>query len=547
MPRIPLSEPPGMIRHVSDAAPMRGAPDMSFGMETGRALSRLGERIADAGEKLGGAGMRYAGTRARFLEAEQATNDKLMATQARNWYKTLNAELSQRMAENPNEYEHFAEWARETDETYRNGVGAWTGRMSEQYRKEFESEMEGLRIENFKERSLIGIHAKVTNDYNLFQARFKDFADRGEETEVKRLLDEHRGSLISEQEYQQKLLDYRNLADFGAAKRAVEAGDAGIIAKLRERDADGAYVNFRHLETSRREQLLNRAVADDAGRRADENQALLDRLNGGDVISAEDIDRQFADRTSPEDVRQKNQQRAIVERFRRAREAEERQAAADERRERREQEHEAREERRERREAAAQERQLRRDEANLHEYRILSHEFPADPGRRQVEYAAMRNDILTRYAGDGETVKRLLTQKSWNYQYGARNLENRADRFYSRNPGYGGRWYSFLTDVYNDDAVLKASNYEMAKIHYDEFMRRNPDASARDIDAFLDKLQTDTNQAECDKLMEYWGSLRTPKLTRSGSLKIGSEKDGWRFKGGDPSDRNSWEKIGGGR
>lgn len=508
MPRIPMSDKAGMIRHQRDTVPMSGTVGMNFNMNEGRAIADLGNVIADAGNKIGHSGMQIVSARNQFLAQEQETQNKLAATQARNLYRKINSDLEIRMAENPAEFSHFREWAVQADKQYSEDAKEFTDKMSEDFRKQFDTEMEGLRVESMKQRSLLGIHAKVTSDYNLFQAQFKDFALRGDLAECNRLLEEHRGNLISEQEYQQKKLDYNRLADFGEVKRLIESGTPDIASRLKERDSSGNYTNFKHLESSARDRFMRVAEANDAQKRADENQSLLDRLNNGEQLTIADIDRAFEGKTSPEAVRQKNQQRSILRQFQKAQETARKQEA------------------RERQQEIEQE---KRDAVNAHAYRILLHEFPADPARRQVEYATMRNEIFTRYAGDGATVKRLLSQldetlkakekpdssykNSFPYLQGNRLLDGMKGKFYSRYPGRGESWYSFATNVYNDDSNLKATNFELAKLRFDEFMKANPQAKISDVEDFLEKMRQDVNQAECDKLMEFWRDYRVPDLS----------------------------------
>lgn len=517
MPRIPMSDKAGMIRHQRDTVPMSGTVGMNFNLNQGRTIADLGNVIADAGNKIGHSGMQIVSARNQFLAQEQETQNKLAATQARNLYRKINSDLEIRMAENPAEFSHFREWAVQADKQYSEDAKEFTDKMSEDFRKQFDTEMEGLRVESMKQRSLLGIHAKVTSDYNLFQAQFKDFALRGDLAECNRLLEEHRGNLISEQEYQQKKLDYNRLADFGEVKRLIEAGTPDIASRLKERDSSGNYTNFKHLESSARDRFMRVAEANDAQKRADENQSLLDRLNNGEQLTIADIDRAFEGKNSPEAVRQKNQQRSILRQFQKAQETARKQEA------------------RERQQEIEQE---KRDAVNAHAYRILSHEFPADPARRQVEYATMRNEIFTRYAGDGATVKRLLSQldetlkakekpdssykNTFSYQYGRRLLDNMEGLFFSRHPGRGESWYSFATNVYNDDSNLKATNFELAKLHFDEFMKANPQAKMSDIEAFLEKMRQDVNQAECDKLMEFWQNYRvdTSKVSGEGEKEL---------------------------
>ena len=179
------------------------------------------------------------------------------------------------------------------DKRYADGARKFTGKMSADFRKQFEAEMSGIRVENLGRRTRIGIQAKVTADYNLFQSQWKDAALRGDLQECNRMLEEQRGNLISENEYQQKKLDYERLAAFGAVKRAVEGNVPGIIGKLKERNSEGGYVNFPGLEESARDHFIRVAEARDAQRRSDENAALVDQLSSGENITLESIDKKF--------------------------------------------------------------------------------------------------------------------------------------------------------------------------------------------------------------------------------------------------------------
>ena len=505
MPRIPLAEKPGMIQHRRSTVPMTGAPGMNFKMDEGRALANLGNAI----ENLGNTGIRMVSAVQQFHIQQQNTQDRLAATEARNLYRTINAELENRMAENPASFDDFRKWAEEADKKYADGAVEFTKRMSPDFRKQFEAEMKGIQAENLGRRLRIGIQAKVTADYNLFQTQWKDAALRGDPEECNRMLEEHRGRLISEQEYQQKKLDYNRLAAFGEVKRLVEAGTPGIVSRLKERDENGNYRNFTGLEETSRDRFIRVAESEDAQRRSDENQTLVDRLNNGEQVTLEQIDANFEGQTEPEAVRQKNQQRQIVRQFLNARNREKHQEAQDKAR-------------------AARDR--RNEEVNAHEYRLLAYEFSPDPAERKTQYAELRNEILAKYAGQGATAKRLLSQlnetfnavakpdssykNTFLYQNSMEYLKTLENEFYSYATPPEKKWYLFGAkkgEKASGDVTI--SNYNMMKIKLDEFIRRNPSASIQDARKFIDDAKKYINaQAVCN-LISAWGNIRPDTST----------------------------------
>ena len=276
MPRIPMSDKGGLVQHQRDSVPLSGAPGMSFKLDEGQAWKELGAQIGRAGESFGGAMMNYA-------KAAQDTDNKLAASQARNLFSGIQGELASRMAENPQEFGKFREWAQEADKRYADEVKQYTDKMSQGYRRGFEVEMDGLRTRALQDRVRKGIQAKVTADYELLQAQWKDAALRGDEAESRRLLDEHRGVLISEQEYQQKLLDYERMRDCGAAKRLLESGERGLAERLRARNKDGSYSEFSKMDDGYREKLIRAAKSQDEERTRQLDENLLKRFTDGNL------------------------------------------------------------------------------------------------------------------------------------------------------------------------------------------------------------------------------------------------------------------------
>lgn len=510
MPKIPWNNQLNQIRHQNLAVHASGGPGGGFGMEKAQSFRQFGEEIRNAGAQIGSAVT-------RFSDMRRDAENKLASTQARNLFRSMQTQLNQRMADHPEDSDLFEEWARETDQKFEEESRKFTGKMTWQFKNQFETEMSGIRDQALQERLYILNQALTQKNYDLFQSEWKDAAIRGDLSECTRMLSEHRGTLISEQEYQQKMLDYQRLSAFGEVKREVEAGSPGIIGRLKERSSDGQYKNYTGLEESARDSFIRLAEANDAKKRTDENQQLLDRLNNGEQISVEDIDRFFEGQTAPEAVRQKNQQRRIVQQFAKAHAEAKKQAE--------------REAAQEAREVEREKQKKRSAEINEHEYRILTYDFSPDPARRQIQYSELKNEIFTKYPNDGATVKKLTTQldevlnakvkpdssykNSYIYIKAKYMLSDMEKAFYSRYPGRGESWYSFATNVYNNSSELEKSNYKMAEVQLDNFIRENPSATEQDVRLFLDTLKRDVNWAECDKLIQFWTERITPHIANS--------------------------------
>ena len=501
MPKIPMSNKAGAVQYQRSTVPLTNVPRIAPVVNhDAEALVNFGKEISNAGGRIFDAASGVVSARNKFFQQQQYTEDRLAATEARNLYRTINADLESRMAENPNDYEKFKEWAQEADKRYADGAREFTGKMSADFRKQFEAEMSGIRVENLGRRTRIGIQAKVTADYNLFQSQWKDAALRGDLQECNRMLEEQRGNLISENEYQQKKLDYERLAAFGVVKRAVEGNVPGIIGKLKERNPEGGYVNFPGLEESARDRFIRVAEARDAQRRSDENAALVDQLSSGENITLESIDKKFESDPSPEAQRQRMQQRQIVQRFLNTRAGYKAKATA----------------------------RQREDETNAFEYKLLAFDFATEDALRQKQYADLRNEIFTKYAGDGATVKRLMRQlddsfnakikpdssykQSYIYLKANAMLEDMKKDFWALERMEDR---SFWNSNKEDDSVLLSSNYKMAKIHLDHFIRQNPSATESDVRTFLDNLKRDVNRSECDKLVQFWAHRSTPRIQNS--------------------------------
>lgn len=299
MPRIPMSDR-GFVPHVDNSVRMTGAPGMGFGMENARALRGAANDLNDFSRDM----LALGGAMKEFVEREAETQNRLAATNARNLYRAYNEELENRMAENPTQFQEFSKWADETDQKYLDDVRQYTDQMTTPFREQFNAEMEGVRINSLSQRRKIGIQAKVTADYNMAQTLLKDAAERGDMDGYMRILNENKGVLFSEQEYDMRKLEYDRLADSAAAKRMVDAcisnadgtdvppeqsfgKSAAAVKQLREKNSEGSYVNFTHLSEDYRDRLIRAAETQKNKAELDYKQAFLAQANQG-IMPTED-------------------------------------------------------------------------------------------------------------------------------------------------------------------------------------------------------------------------------------------------------------------
>lgn len=270
MPKIPMAEKAGAIRHISDTVHMTGAPNLNWKLDEGQALMDMGDKIGRGAEKLGNAMM-------AFGQHMQHQEDVLAATEDRNLFHQLNGELNNKLANTPGATdEEKLEWITGYKQKYEDERRPYLQKMSIAFRKQHDAEMNGLRIRAQDDRILLLNQGKVQRVTDQTLAQLKDAALRGDEQEYRRILDNAQQGeypLFSAEKRAMLEADYSRLADWGEAKRLVEAGTPGIVEMLRARDKDGRYLHFDHLSTEGRERLIHYAETREAHQLSDDYQA----------------------------------------------------------------------------------------------------------------------------------------------------------------------------------------------------------------------------------------------------------------------------------
>jgi hypothetical protein len=482
MPKIPMPELSAPVGRVSNLSPVSGGKIQPV---------RQGEDIADALGGFKSSIERFGGAVAEFRKEQENTENELAAAEAQNLYTEINDALIRRMAENPGAFGEFEKWSNEADELFRKQERQFTDRMTPEFRKKYSLRMQANIIAHRKQRIMTGMQSKVTADYNLFQKLFKEAAEQNQQQALN-LLEQHRGKLISEQEYQiKKEIDLPRTFQFADARRRIDAGESGIIEQLEAQDSKGNYVNFTAVSPEKRRSLLSYAKAKDSQTRANENLAFLDMLNSGSPISKDTVEASFEGRTSPEDLRQKMEQLKMVDRFESARERAT--TAANEKKE--------------------------KDDLNSMLFDIVTMKPPAGEYERAQAQADWERKIYTRFAGNGNAVHRLKQElsevfkasnpqtanqsykNSYIYQYAFRFLSGMKKDFYSQENEADRSWWN--SDKEDSKEVVSA-NYKMAQVALDAFIKNNPHATNADVETFLQNLKKDVNKTEVGKLIGFW-------------------------------------------
>ena len=281
MPRIPLSEGRQLLpqRHDAVHAPQTIAGD--FGMDDPRALMNAGDRIRGAGEKIAGAGIAFA------TELKEQEN-RLAAAEDRNLLARLGGELENMIRNNPNASDEEKDgWIQGYRQKYEDERRKYTDAMSDGFRKRHDAEIAAVRIHFANTRNQIIAQAKVTRVYEHYKELLKDAALRGDLESYRRLLAEAQGGKVkvfSDGEAERLTMNYDHLADFGAARDAVDANEVDIDRKLVEKDDKGNYKYYSHITVQEREQLRRTAVVKRHDLETEQDTAYLAGLNDGSIV-----------------------------------------------------------------------------------------------------------------------------------------------------------------------------------------------------------------------------------------------------------------------
>lgn len=322
MPKIPMSDR-GFVPHVENNVRMHGAPGMDFGMQNLKGLTDAARGIEGLGQGL----LRLTDGMIEYYKQEADTQNKLAAQNAQNLYLAINEELENKMAANPADFKSYVEWADKADQRYLDEVRQYTDQMTEPFRKQFNAQMEGVRIKSLSRRQHIAINAKVTEDYNNMQSLLKDAAARGNAEQYKSILEEQRGVLISEEDYKTRMIDYPRLADSFAAQKILMAEDETAYEKLTEKDENGNYKNFANMPLDYREQCIRAAKTQKEKRDTEEEYRFMADITLGNVPTEENLAADLREgKITPE---QFNRKIALVKRYNADKASEERRINAE--------------------------------------------------------------------------------------------------------------------------------------------------------------------------------------------------------------------------
>lgn len=471
MPEIPVSQN-NLIRHTAAES------ELSFHRQHYYGDNGMASAIGNLGNSVTGA----LGVAAQFKKEFDETENRLSATEARNLFAQINGDLQNRMKANPGSFSEFEKWAEEADKLYAEQSKVFLDRMTDKFRKQFEADMQGMRIEALNRRREVGTQAAVSANYSRFQTLFKEAAERDPQ-EAMRLLTENRGSLISEQEYlTKKDIDLPRISQSAQMRREVEANTPGIIEKLSATDGKGNFTNFTAVTPEFRQSMIRYAEAKDSQRRAEELYQFAEELDSGIPISRQMIENSFAGKKSAADLKQKQ---AMLQMFDRRESAKKRATTAAN--------------------AKREEAQFQVDWA-----RIVNAEFPRDVNARQKMYDEMKQYIIGTYHGKGSRMETLLkkldeyhktpaspavkVKSTTLYQDGERILD-----------GFKAQGRFFADDYlwYTDQKPGTVSYIEdVLKADMTEFCKNNPQATVQQLNEYLNERITTYNKSTVEQIAD---------------------------------------------
>jgi len=489
-----MGEAAGPVRNREDAVEMRGAPGMDFGMDVGRALSDLGRGIGETGRRLGDIGM-------AFGRQMQETEDRLNATKAESIWRAKQSELRARMADNPGAYDQFGAWAADTDLAYEEEAKPFLEKMSKRSRELFDARMAGVREEAINDRKRIGYQARTAAAYNLFQDEFKEKALAGDREGCMALLNDHRGTLISEEEYQLKAdKDYWALSQYGEAKRRIARGERHVADDLKETDSEGHYTNYKQMDEKFRRALIKEGELQDAKMDAAEVEEFVQRLQSGEEIDIEK-EVEFLD---------ENQAKAFREIYRKF---QEKKASA-----------QAKEQAQRERDRAREAEAKKKRELDATEYELMLFQFSPDAAERDKQYLQFKTMIFREYVNDPASVKRLMRQLDETYKAAVKpDGSYKKSAVYTMSMDYidmsikpsDFRTYANAGDLRRkENKESELASYKKLKVMVDEFIRTNPHVTWEQVKKFIDDSKDFIYRQRIQDLAPAWQVIKTRANTK---------------------------------
>jgi len=576
MPRIPLSEGRQLLPQRHDAVHAPTVIGGDFGMGDSRALIEAGDRIRGAGEKIAGAGLAFASA---LVDKE----NRLAAAEDRNLLNRYMRELNVKLASNPNASdEQKNEWIAERARQYDEERKPYLDKMSANFRKQHDLEIDNIRISYRGEQQRIMAAGQSQRVYDHYKSLLKAAGERGDLVEYQRIIGEAQGGdvpVFSKEEAERLKLDYQHLADFGEAKRDVDANEPNIDTKLRERDKNGNYIHFKNLTLSEREQLARSAKVNRHEAEFERNQAFLAGLNDGSISTSPEELKAQHERDEISDA-EYNTRKPWVEAFFKKRslemqaewqrgveagEIETDQEQVQRQFEQGEIDAETRDARLEylqKRENASEkarnaanarwaksDKNTREDKINAFKLHVADTQWSSDPSVNVEQREKLLGQMEKLFADDPDALLKLREH------VGKASREGAAGKGVF-NTGEGKIVFDFIKDKYRNDnseyqglkwdpwGPQKDKSQEFMAARYYEIMdyakeRLAAGDNAQKVIADIKERVERLNDGKIKVILDR----RTYGRAGNKSLSVGTEKNGYQYVGGDPAKKESWKKI----
>lgn len=565
MPQIPIPRKPEFRSAGANAVPLSGAPDLNWNVDHG--LERLGESISGLGRDLTHATDAYL----RYAEESAEAENTLATVEAQNIQLDGEAKLDERISANPGAYEQYGEWAREIDSETAEKLKPVLNRMTARYREQFEERLAGRRQQAIAERIRLGNLARSRAQKEKFDQDLTAAASRGDLETVEFMIARERGRLFGDEKADLYRKNALRISDEYAARYLVDSGALDAVERLSARNEDGSYKEFTNMSQQYRDSMIRYARGVRAERQTEARTDFVTGLLAGKVPSEQEInaredlspetkndfikmtraylandaaiqlsadllagkkvsEQEIMDRTDLE-LKTKNKLVSMI------RSAEGRSESAREANAARQ------------RQEYAKKQQDARDRTSLE---IMDLAWSPDPAGRKEQYDAMYGKICAGFADNPGYIITLRKQldeslkaveqpdssykNSMQYQYAMTKLDSMRDQLYSKNDERGFLWIRYDAD----EQKVKDQNFAMFKVLIDEFIRRNPDATQAEIDAFIDSTRKQINETRVSDVLDKLIGVQTGKWERPdpGWAELPEQSDGTDEKKGIFDSRN---------
>ncbi len=492
MPKVPQSEVPQFHNPGTNSVPVGGAPGLNYRVNDG--MFALAGAMDNVSWKMHGVAMDVLDVYSYKKHADDMDNTAQIELVTRQKYNDLRTY----MQENPGDYEKFNERYEQTRKDLDAEVKPYVDKLSNDGRKRTSVYLQERAQDAAQFTRNIAFHADVSVKRGNFENRIKQYAKTGDVANAENQLALAVDSKLFRPD---EVETYRNhineMRDFGAAERIIESGDAAIAERLAARNDDGSYKEFGALSEDTRNQLQRYAAQQQNAREVAADDQLYARLLNGENIDEKAIDAMAA--AGRISLKHRNRQVKMIRDFR--------DDAA--------------------RQREKTDKEQARHDCDALEIEIMDYQFSKDPAEREKQKNELNRKIYDRFAkehpGMVKTLKNQLSESvnaiekadggyknTPNYLYAMERVDGLKSDLHSKKDS--SAWFSFGYVPDDDGDDIKAENHGLLKLKIDHFIKNNPAATQKDIDAVIDTTKAQINATAVSNRLATWAAGSAPRV-----------------------------------